>query len=91
MNFKVFIICVELNNKRAIDKFESSLRQLGEWKIIVPGTYALKQDFSKTSDQLKSMLLSKITPDHKLFIMKSSVDASWVLTADIDQWLKLNL
>lgn len=91
MNFKVFVICIELNNKNSMERFESALRQLGEWKVIVPGTYAVKQNFYVTSDSLKTTLLSKISADHKLFVMKSSLDASWVLAADIDSWLKVNL
>lgn len=89
MNEKVFIICIELNNKVSIIKFESLLNQLGPWKMVIPNVYVIRRDYSLTSEVIRQEIFGKFTNQCKLFIMKSSIDASWNLTTDVDSWLKM--
>ena len=88
MNDKVFIICIELNNIRAIETFENLLSSMGIWINITLNTYAIKQDSSVTSNNLKMTILNELSRDCRVFVMKTSIDASWNLPANIDGWVK---
>lgn len=91
MNEKVFIVGIELNNITAITKFENALNTIGEWKKVVTGLYAIKKDFSTTSDLLRQMIWVNFTNECQLFIMKTSLDAAWNLNPETDGWLRNNI
>ena len=94
MNKKVFIICAELNNLRMIEAFKASIRTGGESKELVEGVYAFKaDDIDMNSEKLLKMIKEKL-PDAssvKLFIMKTSLDAAWFLSPNLNNWLQNNI
>ncbi len=91
MNDKVFIICVELNSLHSITTFENMLRFLGNYQKILPNIYAIKRSQSETSTSLKNYILQRFSNNCQIFIIKSSIDASWNLPINIDSWLKTNI
>ena len=89
MNDKVFIICIELNNKNAISRFESALSGISTSHIkVMENTYAIRVQPSYNSDMIRDILLSKMGSNCILFVMRSSIDAAWRINGSADSWLK---
>lgn len=89
MNEKVFIICIELNNKNAVSRFESTLSSFSMSHIkVTENTYAIRVQPSYNSDMIRDILLSKMGGDCILFVMRSSIDAAWRINGSADFWLK---
>lgn len=91
MNDKVFLVAVELNSISAIQQFEKALSSIGEWKKLVSNVYVLKQTFARMSDNVRMHITREFGNDLRIFIMKTSLDASWNLDFSVDNWLKSNI
>lgn len=91
MNEKIFITCIELNSMNVTNKFEEIIKHWGECKKLMTNVYAIKRPFSETSEDVKNLISSILGEECILFIMKSSIDASWFLDEDVDNWIKTNI
>lgn len=91
MNDKVFIVGIELNNISAYERFEKNNFGMGLPLKIVPGLYCVKTPFDRNSEQLRNTISGIFAGQCRVFVMKSSIDASWRLPMDVDSWLKSNL
>lgn len=89
MNDKVFIICIELNNKNAVAQFENVIRGCSSTYVkIMENTYAVRVSSSYTSEAIRDIVLDKMGGDCVLFVMRSSIDAAWRIIDAADGWLK---
>lgn len=92
MNYKVFVIGIELNSLVAKNEFESFLNSIGEWKRISDGFYIVKPTFPTDSSlDLKNIIPYNIYQNGQIFVMRTSIDASWNVYGNIDGWLSANL
>lgn len=73
------------------NKFEEIIQHWGECKKLMTNVYAIKRPFSETSEDVKNLISSILGEECILFIMKSSIDASWFLDEDVDNWIKTNI
>lgn len=89
MNDKVFIICIELNNKNAVAQFEKTIKGISSSCIkVTENAYAIRVSYYYTSEKLRDIVLTKMGGDCILFVMKSSIDAAWRINGEADIWLK---
>ena len=89
MNDKVFIICIELNNKNAVAQFENVIRGYSSTYVkIMENTYAVRVSSSYTSEAIRDIVLDKMGGDCILFVMRSSIDAAWMIVDSADGRLK---
>lgn len=90
MNDKTFIVCIELNTLALREKFE--LGGFGNYSPIVKvmdNVYLLRAGYNCTSSMLRDSIISYLgTQDINIFVMKSSIDASWRLSSSLDITLK---
>lgn len=91
MNEKVFLVCIELNNRRNIYAFESLGIFLGKPKKIMENVYAVRTNYTTTSTNVREAIFSKLGSDFNIFVMKTSIDASWRLSSELDGWLTTNI
>lgn len=92
MDYKVFIIGIELNSLLTKNKFENFLGSQGEWKKISDGCYLVKPTFiTQSSMELKNRISPFYNGGGQLFVMKTSFDASWEVKGEISSWLSNNL
>jgi hypothetical protein len=92
MNYKVFIIGIELNRVSIKQGFEMALMGIGEWKRLLDGLYIIKPRFPiNSSEELKNRIPHQYRQDGQIFIMRTSIDASWNVDAGVDMWLRINL
>lgn len=91
MNEKIFIVCIELNNRSITNRFEDSMQNWGECKKLMTNVYAIKRPFNETSIDVKNLIDSILGCECVSFIMKSSIDASWFLDVATNDWLKGNI
>lgn len=92
MNYKVFIIGIELNSVVSKNNFESFLTATGSWKKVSDGFYIIKPIFSiESSLVLRDRIPRSIYQTGQLFVMRTSIDASWNVDANINAWLSANL
>lgn len=92
MNDKTFIVCIELNTKNAISKFEKANIGMGNPVKIIDNVYAIKAPYMVTSRMIFDQIFSAMNnTDFNIFIMKSSIDATWKLPSSLDNWLQMNI
>ena len=92
MNYKVFVIGIELNSLQSKNNFESYLSSLGEWKKISDGCYIVKpKPLIQSSMELRNRIPPSLYMDGQLFVMRTSIDASWSVRGDVSGWLSINL
>lgn len=94
MNYKVFVIGIELNSLQSKRNFESYLNSIatGGWKRISDGCYIVKPNTSiQSSMEFKNRIPSSFYIDGQLFVMKTSIDAAWNAREDVNNWLSTNL
>lgn len=93
MNYKVFIIGIELNSLQAKNNFECFLNSLGGgWKNLSDGCYIVKPTIPiQSSLDLKNRIPQSFYANGQLFVMRTSIDASWSTRTDVNNWLSTNL
>ncbi|HAB41853.1 MAG TPA: hypothetical protein DCE24_08360 [Porphyromonadaceae bacterium] len=92
MNEKLFILCIELNSKRFIQKFENLTLGIHKPIKIIDNVYFVRFPYMATSAQVREALFGQMgSTDFNVFIMKSSIDASWRLSGELDNWLAQNI
>lgn len=92
MNYKVFVIGIELNSINAKKAFEAFLSSTGMWNRISDGFYIVKPSSSIPSSlELKNRIPLVCYQDGQVFVMRTSIDAAWNTRAEISGWLSSNL
>lgn len=91
MNYKIYIVAIELGTKKALEKFEKYSIGFSTPKKIIEGVYAFKTPVAFDSSMLRNNISGYMGEDVPLFITKSSFDAAWRVSEDINNWLKENL
>lgn len=91
MNNKVFIICVTIDRQVLRYRFENTIIGTEKPKRIMENVYALVAPYSFTSEQVRNTVNVIFNNDCDVFVMKTSIDASWRLEACTDNWLRSNL
>lgn len=92
MNDKIFILYIELNSRSVMQKFEGLTLGYAKPKKIMDNVYGIRASYMVTSKQLRDQLFNQMgTSDFNVFIMRSSVDASWRLPGNVDEWLSSNI
>lgn len=91
MNYKSYVVCIELNTKAAVERFENMRSAVVNNNLlkIMDNVYILQTSYMVTSSQLRDSIISYMgSQNFNLFIMKSSIDASWRISSNIDMRLK---
>ncbi len=94
MNDKVFVVGIELNSISSKVKFETYLQgRFGKsgYIEITNGVYAIKVPIIYTAEQLRTLILGVFSNNCQLFVMKSSIEAAWNASPEVDSWLKSNI
>ena len=91
MNYKSYVVCIELNTNAAVERFENMRSAVVNNNLlkIMDNVYILQTSYMVTSSQLRDSIISYMgSQNFNLFIMKSSIDASWRISSNIDMRLK---
>lgn len=89
---KVFIVCIDLNSMFAARNFESSLSTItSEWKKLMERVYLVSVTGEIFDSESLRNRIGQISGNCDMFIMKTSMDASWRLPSSLDNWIMQNL
>ncbi len=91
MNDKIFIVCIELNTKSAIMRFENSLIGKDMPFKIIEGTYGIRADYTATSSMIRDIITSIFGNQCVTMVLKAGLDVSWKLLPEAEAWMKENL
>lgn len=91
MNERIFVVCLEINTIKAKKEIEKRLALIGDWVEVLEHVYVVKSANPFLDSDMVRMQLQTPSPNGKMFVMKTSIDAAWATSPSVDAWLKTNI
>lgn len=93
MNRKFYLVCVQIPTKMTKQEFELLLHMTGEYIVLMENVYLLIDKKGEYNSETLRDKLSKTVHSGgiKIFVMKTSLDAAWLLEPEINGRLTMTI
>jgi len=89
MDRKCYIISYQIISPRDTSTIDEAIKSYGTWAQITETTWAVVT--SSSASQVRDSLQTFLSPEDKIFIVRSGFEAAWKNVICTSEWLKKNL